>query len=805
MTSSDSEPGFLAGGGVMGERIRAFPWRETALGDPAHWPQGLRTAVRIMLTSHHPIFIFWGTDHLCFYNDAYARSLGPEKHPAILGTPGRSSWAEIWPIIGPQIDYVMRGEGSTWHENQLVPIFRHGALQEVYWTYSYGPIDEPQFPSGVGGVLVITAETTEQVLTQRRLAEEREQFAQLFDQSPTFLALLEGPEHVFTYVNPEYLKVIGHREVIGRTVGEAIPEAVEQGYVMLLDDAYTTGKAFSASNARLMMQAAPEGSVDERFIDFVYQPMTDASGDVFGILVQGVDVTDRAVSDRALALDRSRLEYATRLSGVGFWYSDLPFAQLEWDDQVKEHFFLPPEAQVTIDTFYERMHEADRAPTRAAIERSISEQTPYDIVYRTVNPETGAIKWIRALGGAVYERDGSPTRFDGVTVDVSAQKRDEQHLVALNDRLQEQDRRKDEFIATLSHELRNPLAPIRAAAHVITSPGVEPAQLQRAQHIIERQVTHMALLLDDLLDMARITQGKLRLKREVVALLDVVDAAVEALAPQLESKRQRLSTRLPTEHIRIEGDPLRLAQIISNLLTNASKCSDVDNDIVLSGDVSADMLILSVRDNGIGIAPECLSGIFEMYAQVDVPAVNGDGGLGIGLSLVKGLTELHGGTVHALSEGIGHGSEFVVRLPLASALTSTSHDTAEPTTRVPNGQRVLVVDDNRDAADSLAMLLTLEGHSVRTAYSGKTAISLATEFRPDTMLLDIGLPDLNGYEVAETVGREPWAASVQLIALTGWGQEDDVRRARQAGFHHHLVKPVDIDRLMRLLSMEQTS
>lgn len=782
----------------MGERIRAYPWATSILGEPRHWPQGLRTAVRVMLTTEHPVFIFWGPQHICLYNDAYARSLGPEKHPAILGAPGRAYWEEIWPIIGPQIEQVMRGDGSTWHENQLVPTIRHGALRDVYWTYSYSPIDEPQSPHGVGGVLVLCNETTEQVLAGQRLAEERERFLQLFDQAPTFLAVLEGPDHVFTLANPEYLKLVGHRAVVGRTVADALPEAVGQGYVALLDQVYRSGEPFSALGARYAMQPTPDAAAVERYVDFVYQPMTSREGAVTGILVQGVDVTARTTADRALAVSRSRLAYATRLSGVGFWYCDLPFDELDWDDRVREHFFVAPDARVTIDDFYARVHEQDREMTRQAITSSIETRTPYDMVYRTVDPATGAVKWIRALGGTDYAGDGTPTRFDGVTVDVTAQKLDEERLSTLNRLLREQDRRKDEFIATLSHELRNPLAPIRAAARVIASPRVPPAQLQQAQQVIERQVRQMALLLDDLFDIARITQGKLRLRKEPVVLSDVVDAAVEALRPTLEARHQHLAMRFPDGPVLLDADPLRVSQILINLLMNAARYSEADGHIALSGTVEGDTLSLSVSDEGIGIAPELISGVFEMFSQIDAGEGRSQGGLGIGLALVKGLAELHGGSVDARSAGLGQGSEFVVRLPLAprDADRPAAGTTVSP---APLRRRILVADDNRDAADSLSMLLALAGHDVRVAYLGFDAISLAREFQPDTALLDIGMPDITGYEVARGLRDEPWAARLQLIALTGRGQEEDRRRAMEAGFDHHLVKPVDLERLDALI------
>jgi signal transduction histidine kinase len=666
-----SDPGinleFLAGGGVMGEHIRLYPWARTPLGEPQFWPRGLRTAVRVLLTTQHPMFIFWGHEHTCLYNDAYSRSLGPEKHPSILGAPGRRSWQEIWTIIGPQIEQVMRGEGATWHENQLVPIIRHGELQDVYWTYSYSPIDEPEFPHGIGGVLVVCTETTEQVLAKQRLSAERERFVQLFDQAPTFLAVLRGPDHVIELANPGYLKLTGHRAVVGRSVADALPDAVAQGYLEILDEVYRTGKPFAATAAKYAVQVSPEGPIDERYLDFVYQPVTDRDGSVSGILVQGVDITARAITERALALDRARLDYATRLSGVGFWYCDLPFNELQWDERVKDHFFFWPTDRVTIEDFYARIHQDDRMRTRDAIDASIRNRTPYDIVYRTVHPSTGAIKWIRALGGTDYASDGTPTHFDGVTVDVSAQKLDQQQLANLNHQLRQQDRLKDEFIATLSHELRNPLAPIRTAAKIIASPQVAPNQLRQAQTIIERQVTHMALLLDDLLDIARITQGKLRLKMERIAFSDVMDAAIEAARPRLDDKKHHLSVSVPAERISLYVDALRLAQILSNLLINAAKYSDPGSHIEVQATQQDDTLTVSVKDDGIGLAPESVSGIFKMFSQIDGIEGRSEGGLGIGLALVKGIAELHGGTVEARSAGLGEGSEFIVRLPLSAS------------------------------------------------------------------------------------------------------------------------------------------
>jgi PAS domain S-box-containing protein len=418
-------------------------------------------------------------------------------------------------------------------------------------------------------------------------------------------------------------------------------------------------------------------------------------------------------------------------------------------------------------------------------------EVPYDGAYGS--------RWMHCIYAPVRDEDGKIGSFVAAVTDITARMSAEEELRRSKEALQETDRRKDEFIATLSHELRNPLAPIRTAAKILASPQLAPAHLQRAQTIIERQVTHMALLLDDLLDIARITQGKLQLKREPIPLIEVVDAAVEAARPMIDGKNHRLTVSLPASPITLEADPLRLSQILSNLLTNAAKYSDPGSHIEVVGSVEHDILKLAVNDDGIGIAAESIARIFDMFSQIEGVRGRSDGGLGIGLALVKGLTELHGGTVEARSRGLGHGSEFIVRLPLSTPYAVRSTLAADPAP-VPTRSRILVADDNRDAADSLSMLLELAGHEVRVAHSGRSALSLAQAFRPDFALLDIGMPDLSGYEVAEQLRREPWGQEIQLIALTGWGQEKDRQRALQAGFNHHLTKPIDPDRLEALIS-----
>jgi signal transduction histidine kinase/ActR/RegA family two-component response regulator len=386
-----------------------------------------------------------------------------------------------------------------------------------------------------------------------------------------------------------------------------------------------------------------------------------------------------------------------------------------------------------------------------------------------------------------------------------ALRQSEERLRSTESALRHADYRKDLFLATLAHELRNPLAPIRTSIQILASPQLSAEKLQWVQQVIQRQAKHMSLLLDDLLDVARITQGKLVLKTQRVTLTSVVDAAVETARPLLDDKKHRLMVTLPAVAPILNADPLRLSQILSNLLTNAAKYTNPGGQIRIICGVESDVVHLCVQDNGIGIPSEALSRIFEMFSQVDVTSERSGGGLGIGLSLVKGLVELHGGTIEARSEGPGRGSEFIVHLRLA-AIESSSTKAETPEVDAPlttsGRRRILVADDNRDAADSLAMLLRLAGHDVRVAHNGRAALALAQAFRPDTALLDIGMPDLDGYQVAQELRRATWGPDICLIALTGRGQDSDRRRANDAGFNHHMIKPVDPVTLQAMIAKE---
>lgn len=373
--------------------------------------------------------------------------------------------------------------------------------------------------------------------------------------------------------------------------------------------------------------------------------------------------------------------------------------------------------------------------------------------------------------------------------------------------LEQAQRHKDEFLATLAHELRNPLAPIRNAVECLGMAGLTPSDLKAARDVIARQVSQMVRLVDDLLDVSRISRNRLELRKERVELAAVVQSALESSRSLIRECRHELTVSLPPLPVYIDADPTRLGQVILNLLNNAAKYTERGGHVRLTAERQGDDLVVSVRDNGVGIPPEMLPHVFDLFTQVERSLERSQGGLGIGLTLVQRLVEMHGGSVEARSGGHGTGSEFVVRLPIVVASPPqpiTPEAAAEPADPAA-ARRILVVDDNVDSARTLARLLKMMGHETHTAHDGGEAVEAAEEHRPEVILLDIGLPVLNGYDVARMIRERPWGEEVVIVALTGWGQERDRLRSKEAGIDHHLVKPVDPDALEKILSELRTT
>ena len=534
------------GGGVARETMRSVDWAKTPVGAPETWPPSLRTTLGIILNSRHPMFLWWGPDLIQFYNDAYVPSFGQGKHPAAMGQRGADCWQEIWPIIYPQIDDVMARGKASWNESQLVPIFRNGRLEDVYWTYGYSPVLDDA--GGIGGVLVVCTETTAGVLAVQTLERTNEE------------------------------------------------------------------------RARLLVAA--------------------------------------------------------------------------------------------------------QAASRA----------------------------------------------------------------------------KDEFLAMLGHELRNPLTPILTAIELMK--GKSGTIAQREREIIERQTRHLVHLVDDLLDVARVAEGKIELRKRRVSLAHVVALAIETVTPLFENKGHELRIDVPAEGLELDVDPVRLAQVVSNVLTNAARYTNAGGTVTITAQQLQGHAVLRIQDTGIGIAPEQIPFLFERFFQGAARGLDRTGGgLGLGLALVKSLVELHGGSVKVESAGLGKGATFELRVPLATgdAPRDTPVTEAQRITPDMTLERVLLVDDNEDITELYSDYLQLEGFEVRTAHDGPNALRIAADFKPTVAVVDLGLPVMDGYELAAQL-RQRDPSTPRLIAMSGYGQRDDIARTQRAGFEAHLVKPVDIEAVLAAIA-----
>lgn len=668
----------FSGEGAARAAARSVDWSKTALGRPDTWPTSLRTTLGILLSSRHPMFLWWGPELIQFYNDAYLPSFGRGRHPAAMGQRGADCWQEIWTIIHPQIDDVMARGKASWNEDQLVPIHRNGRIEEVYWTYGYSPVFEES--ERVGGVLVVCTETTAGVLAVRRL---------------------------------DFI----------RKLATALNEAHDPADV-----------------ARITAARLAEAPLD---VPYAVVAVDGIEPSIVGLEAREAPAL---ASGEPAALSRRTLVE--------------PVACRSWPELVTEAV----------------VHVSPLSPG-GTLTFGLSPRLPFDDAYRSFLQQV--VEQIESAQGRV-------------ATEVERRRYLAEAQVAA--------RAKDEFLAMLGHELRNPLAPIVTAVELMKAkPG---DAIEREREIIERQATHLVNLVDDLLDVSRVVQGKIELKKRRIALADVVASAIEMASPILEKRRHDIRVEVPAVGLDVEGDPARLGQVVSNLLTNAARYTEPGGKISIRAWRVDDEVVLRVEDNGIGISQEQLPRLFERFFQASRRTEGAQGGLGLGLALVKSFVELHGGSVRAESAGRGQGSTFEIRLALASGeaagqATRTNDDAASADV---SGERVLLVDDSEDITDLFGMFLRLRGIDVQTAHDGPSALRIAEEYRPTVAVLDLGLPVMDGFEIAAKLVERLGPAAPRLIAVSGYGRQDDLKQTRNAGFEKHLVKPVDGASLLRAIT-----
>lgn len=641
-------------------------------------------------------------------------------------------------------------------------------------------------------------------VTAHRRAEERERallgaaaeanakFRGLFEQGAMFAGIMDV-DGMLREANQLSWEACGftREQVIGKPFWEgpwwapsaALVERIRHGSAEA-----AAGRTFRAELPYFV------GDGSERVVDLIIHPIRDDAGRVVFLSPTGIDVTERKQAEADRERFATLVESSTDFIGIcdpdgmPIFVNRAGLALVGLDDleqarrtPVGEFFFLEDRARV--------MHEF--FPTVLANGHG-------EMEVRFRNFKTGEGRWMAYKVLRLADASGRPTGFATVSQDVTDRKRMTDDLERLAASLADADRRKNEFLATLAHELRNPLAPIGNMLEVLKRADGDRAVLARARDTMERQLAQMVRLVDDLLDLNRITHDRFELRAGPVELSTIVRDAVEASRPLIDAAKHELRIVLPEDPLPLHADAARLTQVIANLLNNACRYTPAGGTIEIAARADGGDAVVSVRDDGIGIPSDKLVSIFDMFTQVDRATQQSQAGLGIGLTLVKRLVEMHGGSVAVHSEGRGRGSEFVVRLPTAREPIAAAPPpvVAAPS---PRRRRIVIVDDNVDAAVSLAMLLELNGNEIHTAHDGIEALATIARHRPDVALLDIGLPELDGHEVCRRIRAEPWGREVALVALTGWGQEDDRRKSQDAGFDGHLVKPVDHAELTRLL------
>ncbi|HEX5818273.1 MAG TPA: PAS domain S-box protein [Gemmatimonadales bacterium] len=689
-------------------------------------------------------------------------------------------------VIGQPVGRLRPGDQYDEYAEALDRVWRTGVGERlpISWThdgdtrYFLASIEPVKDACGaLTGLVGASVDVTELRRAEARVRLSEEKFAKAFWASPDGLSITRVEDGLLYEVNPSYLAIMGltREEAIGRS-------SLDLGLYLDPADRQRGIERLRREGRLRDHEIRVRNRAGEIRLLRVSAEMIEVGGEAAMLTIHR-DVTEQQRIDAALRDSEERLRLALEGAQIGMWVTDLATGRTECTPYNNEVFgFDPQSPPLPAEAWYQAVHPEDRPLVQAAWLSAIEHDTPYAVEYRIVRAD-GALRWIASR--ARFHRDGAgvPARALGISMDVTAQK-------AAEDALRESGRSKDEFLATLAHELRNPLAPLRTAAYLLNSPALGDGARRDAQQMIERQVTHLTRLVDDLLEVSRVTLGRIELLRERMSVAMVVEHAVEAARAAIEEGGHQLQLELPESPLWVDADLVRLSQVFTNLLTNAARYTPPGGRITVRAYAKGRDVIVGIRDTGIGIAPEMLGHVFEMFVQLPHGDRARHGGLGIGLALSKRLVELHGGSIEARSPGEGRGSEFSVCLPGVDAPRAAPAP-ARRALAAGGRRRILVVDDNVDAAMSLAILLELLGHEVDTVHDGHHALALLETETFDVVLLDIGMPTLSGYEVARRVRERLGSRAPKLVALTGWGQSDDRARSAEAGFDHHLLKPAD--------------
>jgi PAS domain S-box-containing protein len=700
-------------------------------------------------------------------------------------------WWGFWPeesraLVQNAVVRASRGEAVRFEREGPI------ATGEVkWWDVEVSPVRNPD-----GSVSRIVAVSRD--ITARKKSEEAVARLAAIVESSHDALFGEDLNGIITSWNQGAEQIFGYRaeEIVGTSIMRLMP-ADRQAAEHELQRQIVAGELGGTFEA---IRLTKEGR--EFPASITVAPLKDAAGKVIGTSRVLRDITERARATEALRASQERIRLAAATTGVGIWEWNVITNVIRWDSSMFGIYGIEPtpDGLVQYQDWSGAVLPEELAENEATLQDTVRRCGQSTREFRIRRRSDGECRWIQSVETVRANHEGKAEWVLGTNLDVTER-------LATAQALRDADRRKDEFLATLAHELRNPLAPVRTGLQVLKLTADKDIA-HRTQLMMERQLGQMVRLIDDLLEVSRITSGKVVLRQERIELQATVHTAIEAVRPQLDAARQELQLTLPSEPIWLHADATRICQVVNNLLTNASKYSPDDSRITLNVRLENGKAVVTVADEGEGIPQNMLASVFEMFAQVDRTLDRAQGGLGIGLALVKRLVEMHRGTVSVESAGLGAGSTFTVRLPIAANAEALDSNVAPLEEEDSNAKlRVLVVDDNADASETLAELLSIYGHETRVADSGASALAVVREFKPGLVFLDIGMPGMNGYETAKRIRADDPSGSITLVALTGWGAEADRIKGKEAGFDHHFTKPVEldkVDRVLQLVALSQT-
>ena len=775
-------------GRSMASCINKFDWKSHPLGEIQTWPQALRNFVSTMLASRFPMYLAWGDEGYSFYNDGYIPIL-TDKHPNALGATFNSVWGELPPDFLTMVERT-RLDQTSYYEDMPLTLLKNGKLEECFFTFSYSGV---RGDSGeIEGFYAVCLETTQAFHAKQKHVNESEHLRALFQQAPGYIAVVSGIYHTYEIANDAYHRLTGNRELIGKSVRDAVPELVGQGYIQVLDDILQTGKAYVGRAERVLLKRGHAEELEERYLDFILQPITDSLGRVSGVFIEGSDVTDAVNAATVLRSSEERLRQLANNIPHLAWMAN-PDGHIHWyNDRWYDY------TGTTIETMagwgWKNVHDPAYLPDVIKVwSASLASGIPWEMTF-PLRSASGDFRMFASRAIPLRDEAGKIVQWFGTNTDVTAE-------ITAQEEIKESSQLKDEFLAMLAHELRNPLAPIASAAYVLSAVQLDSGKVRETAKVISRQVGHITKLVDDLLDVSRVTRGLVTVQLEICDINQIVTESIEQVQVLAEAKHHNLVFRRHELPAYVYGDYTRLVQVFSNVFNNAIRYTPSNGTISAVVDVRGSKVTISIADNGIGVPPTLAPRIFDLFIQGERSSDRSQGGLGLGLALVKSLVELHDGRVSVFSAGAGKGSTFTVELPQVAATVGTSADSDKhlPEPVKTKSCQLMVVDDNQDAAKMLSMLLETAGHTVQVAHDGNHALKAAQENMPAMCFLDIGLPDIDGYELAKRLRRLREETPLVLVAVTGYGQPEDREKALKAGFDHHLIKPVTATAVLKLV------